>query len=125
MGTVTATEHAHGSVRRVVFTWATTGIGDSGAASGTTATVYDGAIVYCKAHPGASPPAAGYDVTLTDADGSDVLGGLFINADHEADVVKFRPDDDLLYVASSKLTLNVSSAGALAVAGGTVTVYVR
>lgn len=118
---VTITETGTGNIKRIHFAWTASALG---AASGTTTNVYDGEIAYFKATPdGVSVPSAAYDITITDVDSSDVLGGLGANLDAEAAVVKVRPDDDLLYVAGSRLTLNVTNAGNAT--KGTVTVYVK
>ena len=122
-GTVVTTEVTHTSVKKVTFAWTSSA---GGAADATTTAVFDGD-VFCAVqipNTGITQPTNAYDVTVTDADGHDVLGGLGANLSNAANTVKNKAaGDELVAVAGSKLTLAVTNAGAAKT--GEVVLYIR
>lgn len=111
------------------FDWVSDGSGNATLASSV---VVSGQMVRVVFVPSASAaPTANYDVTLTDADGIDVLAGQGANlsATLSANVCPGTPLKDgtttsvLPLVVDSVLTLNVSNAGDSK--AGRVAVYVR
>ena len=111
------------------FEWVSDG---SGNAALPSALPVSGQIVRVVSVPSASAaPTANYDVTLTDADGVDVLAGQGANlsATLSANVCPGTPLKDgtttsvLPLVVDSILTLNVSNAGDSK--AGKVVIYVR
>jgi hypothetical protein len=107
VGTVTIVEKPRpGGIGTIKFTWTST---SAGLASDETTYVYNAQILSAYFNPSATPTAA-YDVTVTDADGNDVLGGQ--GADLSATVRGIKTQKDgLASVCSSKLTLNVTNGG--------------
>ena len=121
-GTVTVTEKLTTStVKSVVWNWLSTA---AGAASETTTAAVDGLIEYVVFVPdgGGTQPTDQYDITITDSNSVDVLGGLGANLSNAANVYKARKDG-LGAVAGSTLTLNVTNAGNAK--GGIVVLYFR
>jgi hypothetical protein len=120
-GTVTAVETTFSSVKKIVWSW-TSGTGaEGGTASGTTTAPFDGEILALITDPGATAPTDNYDVTVTDADGHDVLLGA--GADRDTVNTEYVAKASLGAVAASKLTLNITNAGDAKV--GVVVLYVR
>lgn len=116
---VTATHTSYGFIHKVRFGWIAS---TSGAASGATDEELEGEIIGLTTVPSSTAvPTASYDITITDADGDDVLLGQGANRSDTATEHVARTS--LAAVASSKLTLNVSSAGNTT--AGTVIIYVR
>ncbi len=120
-GTATVTEYRSGFVKKIHFDWA----------SDTTETVtqattypYDGRVIDVIFTPdaAATQPSDSYDVTLEDADGTDVLNALGANLSNAATVRKVQ-EDKTGAVANSILTLKVAAAGENK--GGLVDVYIR
>lgn len=105
---VAAAERIHGNVKEIVFTWTSA---SDGTASGTTVNAYDGKVELLTTDPAAAgaAPTDNYDVTLTDANGVDVLGGAGV--DRDTANTEQRVASLLGVVASSKLTLNIANAG--------------
>lgn len=118
---VTFTEITSGSVKKIVAVW----VSDSatGAASGVTSKAYDGKLELLTTIPAAAgaAPTDNYDITLTDADGIDVLAGAGANRD-TANTEQVL-GTSLGMVASSALTLAIANAGNSK--GGTVVIYLR
>jgi hypothetical protein len=103
---VDISESIHGTVKEIVFTWVSAA---DGSATGTTTNAYDGKVELVTTDPHATAPTDNYDITLTDANGVDVLAGAGANRDTantEQAVASV-----LGVVASSKLTLNITNAG--------------
>lgn len=126
-GTATLTESrekknidGYSYVSKIKFDWA----------SDTTETVtqattldYDGVILFVVTVPdgGGTAPTALYDITLTDTDSVDVLGGQ--GANRSATATEYlNYGSGLGAVSKSKLQLNVSAAGENK--GGLVYVYI-
>ena len=118
---VTLQETRHTSVKRIMWDWLSA---TGGAVTSATTYAYDGLLERVVFDPdaGGTLPSDAYDVTITDADGNDVLAGLGANLAQGSTVVKTHADG-LTAVAGSKLTLNVSAAGDEK--GGIVIVYLR
>ena len=99
------TEDRTGYMNKIVWTWTST---SAGAYTEATAYRYNGVCHKLITVP--TDPTALYDVTITDADGVDVLGGA--GADRSATLQESKAQSDGLGdVKSSILTLNVASAG--------------
>lgn len=120
-GTVVTTEIIHRPVKKVVFTWTSSA---GGAADAVTTEFFTGRIIYAAQLPdgGGTQPTDLYDVTVTDADGVDVLKGL--GADLSNAAATYKADSDGLgAVVESKLTLAVTNAGNAK--GGKTILYIR
>ncbi len=118
---VTKTETRHTSVKRIYWDWLCT---DLGVVTSATTNGYDGVLERAIFVPDAAgtQPTNAYDVTITDADGVDVLAGLGADLSNSATVVK-KHSDGLGAVAGSVLTLNISNAGNAK--GGITILYLR
>lgn len=107
-------------VSKIKFDWASDAAGD---VSQQTTLDYDGVILFVVTVPdsGGTAPTALYDVTLTDSDGVDVLGGL--GANRSATATEYlNYSSGLGAVSKSQLTLTVANAGDTK--GGLVYVYI-
>jgi len=120
-GTAVVTEYRVNSVKKIHFDWTTD---TSGAVTQATTYAYDGRVIDVVFTPDSAgtQPTNAYDVTLTDADGTDVLNGLGADLSNAAAVRKVQ-EDKTGAVAGSVLTLNVANAGENK--GGLVDVYIR
>lgn len=110
-GTATLTEIAHTSAKKVVWTW-TSGTGaEGGTVTKGTSWTFDGKLVGFTTIPGSAgeQPSAAYDITITDAQGHDVLLGAGANRSNAA--AESVAEASLGAVAGSKLTLNITNAG--------------
>lgn len=118
---VTLTETRYTSVKRIMWDWLST---DAGAVVSATTYAYDGLLERVVFDPdaGGTLPSDGYDVTITDPDGNDVLAGLGANLAQGSTVVKTHADG-LTAVSGQVLTLNITNAGNAK--GGIVLVYLR
>jgi hypothetical protein len=107
-GTVTVIERSHTSVKKITWTWTSDA---SGNADLVTTQAYDGVIQRLVTVPsgGGTAPTNLYDVTITDADGFDVLLGA--GANRAAASTEQVAASSLGVAAGDKLTLNVSNAG--------------
>ena len=104
---VTATENTTQSVKQVYFAWTSDSSGD---ATGTTTNTFDGDLIGFATDPdGTAAPTDNYDVTLTDANGFDLLMGNGANRD-TADI-EYVAGTSLGAVSGSKLTITVANAG--------------
>lgn len=118
-GTVTTVETTQTSVRKVVWSWLSTA---GGVADGATTAAFDGRVIGLATIPsGGAAPDDNYDITITDAAGHDVLMGA--GRDRDTANTEYVAEASLAGVASSRLTLNVSAAGAAK--AGTVILYIR
>lgn len=117
---VTTTEITQPSVKKIIFAW--TSDDAAGTATKTTDNVFAGKLIHFVTIPDAvAAPTDNYDITITDADGTDVLIGAGANRD-TANTEQVA-SDLLGAVAGSKLTLNVAAAGNAK--EGTVILYIR
>lgn len=118
---VTFTEKTHGSVKLVKAAWVSDDA--TGAVTGESTYYYEGKLDLLATIPsgGGTAPTDNYDVTVTDANGVDVLAGAGANRDtaNQETVASA----SLGAVAGSKLTLNVTNAGNSK--QGTVYIYIR
>jgi hypothetical protein len=105
---MTFTETTVGTVKKIKAAW----VSDSatGAVSGTTTESYSGRFIGLITDPGATAPSDNYTVTITDADGVDLLLGAAIGNRDTANT-EFIAEASMAGVAQSVLTFNVSSAG--------------
>jgi hypothetical protein len=124
-GTVTKTAAVaagSGSLTRYTFTWLSNGSGD---VSGDTTTIIlsDGDVVRLELVPNSAgtQPSDQYDVTLLDARGVDVLGGLGANLSNASAVMV--TDTGLVVDRGEALQLVVANAGSAK--GGTLILWVR
>lgn len=118
---VTKTEVTYTTVKKITWDWLST---DLGVVTSATTASFDGELIAAVFDPDAAgtQPTNAYDVTITDADGMDVLSGLGADLSNAATVIK-KHTDGLGAVAGSVLTLNVSNAGDAK--GGIVALYLR
>ncbi len=116
-GTVTVTETSIGNVHKIKWAWTSTA---GGAADLVTAGVYAGRVVALVTDPGSTAPDDNYDITITDAEGYDVMQGAGANRD-TANTETAVPT--VTSVAFGPLTLNVSNAGSAKV--GVAILYVE
>lgn len=116
---VTTSELRTGTVKKVTFDW----LSDDtlGTATGSTTHPYDGKIITLVTDPGTAAPTDNYDVTVTDADGHDVLVGAGANRDTAN--TELVGEASLGAVANSALTVNISNAGNAK--DGEVILYIR
>jgi len=119
-GTVTTTEVTKPSVKKVTFAWTSSA---GGAADATTTAFFDGKLIGLTTIPAAagSAPTDNYDIVVNDSDGHDVLLGAGQNRDTAT--TEYVAETSLGAVASSKLTLAITNAGATK--AGTVILYIR
>lgn len=96
-------------VSKIKFDWLSDA---SGNASQETTLDYDGVILFVVTVPdgGGTAPTALYDITLTDSDGVDVLGGQGANRSGTA-TEYLNYTNGLGAVSKSRLTLSVANAG--------------
>lgn len=123
-GTVAFTETRVGNVKKLKIAWTSgTSGGDAGNATGASTYAYDGKVELLTTIPsgGGTAPSDNYDITLTDSDGVDVLGGG--GTDRDTANTEQVLASNLGAVASSKLTFTVSNAGNGK--AGTAYVYIR
>jgi hypothetical protein len=118
---VAKSETTYTSVKKIKFTWVSAA---DGSATGATVSPYDGRVIACIQIPdsGATQPTNAYDITVTDADGVNVLHGLGADLSNAATTYKTQ-EDKLGVVAGSVLTLNVTNAGDTM--GGVTILYIR
>lgn len=116
-GTVTVVEAAYGGVCKIQWSWTSTA---GGAADLITTKSYYGEVLALVTNPDATAPTDDYDITITDADGYDVMQGAGANRD-TANTETAVPTAKS--VAFGKLTLNVTNAGSAKV--GVATLYIQ
>jgi len=123
--TCTTTEVVNvGTVKKIAWAWQSTAAVDGGTVGAvpgaTTSAVLDGKIIALCTVPLTSP-TDDYDVTITDADGYDVLCGAGLNRDTAN--TETVAETSLGAVAGSRLTLHIAAAGYTKT--GTVTIWLR
>jgi hypothetical protein len=103
------TSDISGYLNKIKFTLLST---TAGVDTEVTTSVFNAMVVQAIFIPGASTdaPDAAWDVTVTDADSVDILGGLGADLSASATTYKFAKDG-LGYVKSSALTCNASGMG--------------
>jgi len=114
VGTAVKTEAVTAvSVKQIKWVWLSgTAAAPAGLGTVTSATtaILNGVIESVTQIPGGTTPTTLYDVTITDANGVDVLCGLGANLSSAVTTYKTKADG-LGAVVNSALTLNVSNAG--------------
>ena len=116
-GTVTVTETSLVHIHKIKWTWTSSA---GGAADLVTAGSYAGRVIALVTDPGSTAPDDNYDITITDAEGYDVMQGAGANRD-TANTETAVPTAES--VAFGPLTLNVSAAGAAKV--GVAILYIQ
>ena len=107
-GTVVVTEETFGTVKKITFAWTSTA---GGAADTPTVATFSGKIEALVTIPDVvDAPTTLYDVTVTDADGVDVLAGA--GANRSATATELVLSSLLGIVANDLLTVNITNAGA-------------
>jgi len=125
-GTVTTTiSRATNDTVKIVFAWTADASDGSVPATATTQTI-DGYVVLVITNPGGTAPTDNYDITLTDADSVDIMGGTLADRDtsnSEHAVPKIGAVYGGRWV-SGTITLNITN-NSVNSATGTVTIYVQ
>ena len=116
-GTVTVAEQTHRTLKRIKWSW----ISASGVADKATTATFTGEVKTLVTDPGAAAPDDNYDITITDADGIDVLAGAGANRDTAN--TEYVLAASLGGCVDSVLTLNVTNAGDAK--AGDVYLYIR
>ncbi len=118
-GTVTITESSLVHIHKIKWTWTSTA---GGAADLITAGTYAGRVVALVTIPAAagSAPTDNYDITITDAEGFDVMQAAGANRD-TANTEQAVPTAES--VAFGPLTLNIANAGSAK--GGVAILYIQ
>jgi len=112
----------------VVFTWLANTVTGTVPATSTGTTwpkSRSGCIAKVNTNPGSTAPTDNYDITLTDADGVDLMGGELADRD-TANSEAAVPKIDTTFgcnVVTDSFTLNISGQSVSA-ATGTVTIYI-
>lgn len=116
---VTTTEVTHTSCKKVTFAWTSAA---GGTASATTTATFDGDLIGMATIPdGTAAPSDNYDITVSDANGHDVLLGQ--GANRATATTQYVAGTSLTGVSGSKLTLAVANAGDTK--KGTVVLWIR
>ena len=129
VGTVTVKRNVVSDGKEVVvFTWLanSTGVVPATSTSTTWPKSRAGCIAKVVTNPGSTAPTDNYDITLTDADGVDLMGGELANRDTANSEVAV-PKIDTVFgcvMVTDSFTMNVSGQSVNA-ATGTVSVYIR
>ena len=125
-GTVTQTlDKMTKDVYRLTYTW--TGDASDGSIPATTSTwAIDGYVILVVTNPGTTKPTDNYDITLTDTDSVDVMGGELANRDN-TNTEQVVPKIDTVYGGrwvSGHLILTITNQSVNS-ALGTVVVYIQ
>lgn len=106
--TVTITQITHTSAKKIIFDWESAA---DGTFSGATTAAFDGKAEGFTTIPdgGGDAPTDNYDITITDADGHDILLGAGANRDTAN--TEHVAGTSLAAAAGSTLTINGSNAG--------------
>ena len=114
------TTEMQNAIKKITYAWTSDGSGD---ATATTSTEFTGSVLECITIPGSggNQPTDQYDVTVTDADGVDVLHGNGANRSNAS--------NEYITEANSGTVVNDKLAFAIANAGdtksGTVILYLK
>ena len=123
-GTVSLAAQTFSSMKKYAVTWTST---TGGAATYTTTAAFDGLIHRIVVDPStAAAPSTDYDVTLTDGNGVDVLGGVLVGlngASAAQQIILGTTGNAAPTAVSSVLDFAVSGAGNAK--SGEVIFYVR
>jgi hypothetical protein len=102
---ISVEESSFEGISKVKWTWTSA---TDGTASLVTAKSYFGVVLSLRTDPGATAPTANYDITVTDADGFDVMQGA--GADRHTSTSEDTSPASTS-VAFGSLTINISNAG--------------
>lgn len=102
---ITVTEIGYGQVQKIKWTWTSA---TDGSASLVTSRGYYGRVLALVTDPGATAPTDNYDITVTDAEGYDVMQGAGANRDTTNTETAVPTTDS---PAFGPLTINISNAG--------------
>lgn len=121
-GTVTEKAEQSGKMGKLTLSWTA----DASAATVPAYTTKDflGFVTMVTTNPGATAPTDNYDITITDSDGVDIMGGELANRD-TTNTEQATPLVGATYRdrhVIGKLTLNISG-NAVNSATGTVVIY--
>lgn len=117
-GTITVTESIHTPVKKIKWSWTSTA---GGAADLITNESYYGQVLALVTNPDdVDAPTTLYDITVTDAEGYDVMQGAGANRSATATETAVPTATS---AAHGKLTLNVTNAGDTK--KGTAVLYIR
>lgn len=118
-GTVTQTETPRGAINLIAYDWASS---TGGEATHAATIAINGEIMRAVFVPDGSTtaPTDNYDVTLTDANGIDLLAGQGANLSATDTIVV---TDDIVPLFGSTLNLSVSNAGDSK--GGLIYIYMK
>jgi len=110
-GTVTQTStNVSKDVTQLTYTW-TADASDGSVPATSSEQSYDGYVVLVVTDPGSTAPTDNYDITLTDGDGVDIMGGTLANRD-TANTEQAVPKIDAVYGArwvSGAITLTITN----------------
>ena len=121
-GTVTVTEEAYGSIKKIHFAWVSDASGNVNGAGGATVGAYNGAILRLVTVPnGGGTAPTSYAVTVNDQDSTDVLMGA--GTGRSATVTEQVLASSLGVVANDTLTIGITGAGNAK--GGDIYLYIR
>lgn len=113
------------SVSLLTYTWTADASAATVPATASTVSI-DGYVILVITNPGSTAPTDNYDITLTDADGVDVMGGTLANRD-AANTEQAVPMIGAVYGGrwvSGIITLNITN-NSVNSATGTVQVFVQ
>lgn len=105
---MTSTEFLQRATQKIKLEWTSDADGDVVV---TTNSELTGSIIECVTVPGTGgdQPTAAYDITITDADGIDILHANGANRSNAS--TEYIAEANLGTVVNSKLTLTVANAG--------------
>lgn len=125
-GTVTQTwTDVTGDTKSLLLTW--TGDSSSGSVPATTSErAIDGYIILVITNPGSTSPTPDYDITLTDDDDVDVMGGQLMNRDASSTEQIIPKVGNIIGPrwVSGYMTLNLSN-NSVASATGTIEIFIK
>ena len=126
------TDSVNDGMEIVVFTWLANTVTGTVPATSTSGTwphprrQKAGCIAKVNTNPGSTAPTDNYDITLTDDDGVDLMGGELANRDTATSEVAV-PKIDTVFgcnIATESFIMNITGQSVSA-ATGTVSVYIK
>lgn len=125
-GTVIQTwSNVTNNTQSLIFSW--TGDSTNGSVPATACNrAIDGYIILVITNPGSTSPTPDYDITLTDDDGVDVMGGQLMNRDASNTEQVIPKTGNIIQKrwVSGYITLNLSN-NSVASATGTVEIFIQ
>lgn len=126
-GTVTqAWTQCTKNVECLAYTWTADASAATVPATASNKSI-DGYVIQVVTNPGSTAPTDDYDITLTNSDGADVMGGALANRDTANSEIAIPKVDGTNYAdawVSGTLTLNISN-NSVNSATGVVRVYIK